>query len=301
MADIGDMITEHSHPELRDPVLMAAFRGWNDAGDAASFAAIHMGRVWAAEKMASIDPEEFYDFQAVRPKVELVDGVTRRIVWPANEFWAARLEGGPRDVILLVGTEPNTHWRTFAQLIVRIARQHSVRLVVTLGALLADVPHSRPVQITGTAADPRLVEELGLQRSRYEGPTGIVGVLHDTFANSGIDSASLWAAVPHYLAVNPNPKAALALVEKASHLVGTHVDVADLSRATTAYEQQVAKIVAADEDVQAYVRMLEERTDEIAFEEMDPSSLPSGDALAAEVESYLRRNDGRKDNNGGQD
>ncbi|CAN5591571.1 PAC2 family protein [soil metagenome] len=291
MADMGEMITEHAEMELRDPVLVAAFRGWNDAGDAASFAAIHLGRVWSAEKMISIDPEEFYDFQAVRPQVELADGLTRRIIWPANEFWAARLEGKERDVILLVGTEPNTRWRTFSRLVVDIAARHSVGLVVTLGALLADVPHSRPVQITGTAADVELVERLGLQRSRYEGPTGIVGVLHDTFAAAGIDSASLWAAVPHYLAVTPNPKAALALVEKAAHLVGADADVSQLKNATAAYEQQVTKIVAADEDVEAYVRLLEERTDEVTLEEMDPSKLPSGEALAAEVETFLRNKD----------
>ncbi len=288
MSDISEMITQHSDIELREPVLVAAFRGWNDAGDAASFAAIHLGRVWSAERMASIDPEEFYDFQAVRPQVQLADGVTRRIVWPANEFWGARLANAGRDVILLVGTEPNTRWRTFSKLVESVARRHRVGLVVTLGALLADVPHSRPVQITGTAADARLVERLGLQRSRYEGPTGIVGVLHDRFAAAGIDSASLWAAVPHYLAVTPNPKAALALVNKASHLIGAPADVSDLENATAAYEQQVAKVVAADEDVQAYVRMLEERTDEVAFEEMDPTKLPSGEALAAELESFLR-------------
>src|SRR5918998_230716 len=288
MPDLEAMVTEHASVELRDPVLVAAFRGWNDAGDAASFAASHLGRVWAAEKIASIDPEEFYDFQSVRPQVELVEGLTRKIVWPANEFWAAKLEDQSRDVILLVGTEPNTHWRAFSKLVLEVARQHAVRLVVTLGALLADVPHSRPVQITGTAADVRLVEELGLKRSRYEGPTGIIGVLHDAFSSAGIDSASLWAAVPHYLAVTPNPKAALALVEKASHLVGAEAEVDDLKRATVAYEEQVAKVVAADDDVQAYVRMLEERTDEVAYEEIDPSKLPSADALAAEVESYLR-------------
>ena len=295
MTPNDEMIEEHSQPELRDPVLVAAFRGWNDAGDAASFAAIHLGRVWAAERFASIDPEEFYDFQAVRPQVELDEGLTRRIVWPANEFWAAELEGTSRDVILLVGTEPNTRWRTFSELIVQVARRHSVGLVVTLGALLADVPHSRPVQLTGTAADPRLVEQLGLQRSRYEGPTGIVGVLHDALGRAGIDSASLWAAVPHYLAVSPNPKAALALVEKASRLVGAEAEVGDLRRATAAYEEQVAKVVAADDDVQAYVRMLEDRTDEVAFEEMDPSNLPSAEALAAEVESYLRDKDDREE------
>jgi predicted ATP-grasp superfamily ATP-dependent carboligase len=292
MAGLSEMITEHGEMELRDPVLVAAFRGWNDAGDAASFAATHMGRVWSASKVASIDPEEFYDFQVVRPQVKLVEGLTRKITWPTNEFWGARLENRPHDVIFLVGTEPNTRWRTFTSLVVDVARRHGVSLAITLGALLADVPHSRPVQITGTAADPKKVERLGLQRSRYEGPTGIVGVLHDRLSSAGIDSASLWAAVPHYLAVTPNPKAALALVNKASNLIGEPADVSDLEQATTAYEQQVAQIVAQDEDVQAYVRLLEERTDEGGME-IDPSKLPSADALAAEVERYLKdKNEG---------
>ncbi|MFN2490625.1 MAG: PAC2 family protein [Actinomycetota bacterium] len=293
MAEPSEMVTQHEQVELREPVLVAAFRGWNDAGDAASFAAIHLGRMWGAQRMASIDPEEFYDFQAVRPQVKLVDGLTRQITWPANEFWGAHLEGPARDVIVLVGTEPNTRWRTFSNVVANVARSHSVKLVITLGALLADVPHSRPVQISGTAADPELVERLGLQRSRYEGPTGIVGVLHDTFATAGIDSASLWAAVPHYLAVTPNPKAALALIEKASELVGADADVSELRKASSAYEEQVAKVVAEDEEVQAYVRMLEERTDEGVVEEMDPTKLPSADAIGAEVERFLRdKNEG---------
>jgi proteasome assembly chaperone (PAC2) family protein len=282
------MITQHSEVELHEPVLVAAFRGWNDAGDAASFAATHMGRLWSAERTASIDPEEFYDFQAVRPQVELVDGVTRHISWPSNEFLAAPGNRTRRDVLFLVGTEPNTHWRTFARLIVDEAKRRGVSLVITLGALLADVPHSRPVPITGTAVDADLIARLGLQRSRYEGPTGIVGVLQDAFASAGVDSASLWAAVPHYLAVTPNPKATLALVRKAGELIGTTADVSELEKATATYEEQVAKIVASDDDVQAYVRLLEERTDETSVEGVDPSQLPSGDALAAEVESYLR-------------
>jgi proteasome assembly chaperone (PAC2) family protein len=245
--------------------------------------------VWSATQLASIDPEDFYDFQAVRPQVELVDGMTRKITWPANEFTAAKLPGTNNDVILLVGTEPSTKWRTFSNLIVEIAKTHGVKLVITLGALLADVPHSRPVQITGTAVDSDLIRRLNLQRSRYEGPTGIVGVLHEAFSRAGIDSASLWAAVPHYLAVTPNPKAALALVERATQLVGAAAEIDDLMRATSVYEERVTEMVAGDEDVQAYVRMLEERTDEQDdIEEMDPSQMPSGDDIAAEFERFLR-------------
>ena len=285
------MITQHTTVELRDPILVAAFHGWNDAGDAATFAATHLGRVWSASKIASIDPEEFYDFQAVRPQVLLEDGETRRISWPTNEFSAAVLPGAAHDVLLLVGTEPNLRWRTFTDLVVGVAKSHGVSLVITFGALLADVPHSRPVQITGTAVDPEVIKRLNLYRSRYEGPTGIVGVLHDAFGKAGIPSASLWAAVPHYLAVSPNPKAALALVEKATELIGVPADIDELTRATAAYEDRVSEIVSTDDDVQAYVKLLEERTDE--DDVMDTGEIPSGEDLAAELERYLREQGGQ--------
>lgn len=283
----GDLI-HHDEPQLNRPVLVAAFRGWNDAGDAASFAAQHLERVWGARPLASIDPETFFDFQATRPQVELTNGETRRITWPANDFTAARLRGATHDVILLVGTEPNLRWKTFAGLVVSLAKRHGVELVITLGALLADVPHSRPVPITGTAADGDLIQRLGLQRSRYEGPTGIVGVLHDALGQAGVASASLWAAVPHYLAVNPNPKAALALVHKAVGLVGWPAEVDDLERASAAYEERVAEMVSSDEDVTAYVKLLEERNDDRNREALEEMELPTGEALAEELESFLR-------------
>jgi proteasome assembly chaperone (PAC2) family protein len=285
---MADALVEHAHIGLEKPVLIAAFRGWNDAGDAASFAARHLGRVWKAERVASIDPEEFYDFQAVRPHVRLLDGETREITWPTNEFFAAKLEGVSNDALILVGTEPNVRWRSFSRVVLEVARRYEVGLVITLGALLADVPHSRPVPVTGTAVDPGLVRRLGLNRSRYEGPTGIVGVLHTAFADTGVDSASLWAAVPHYLAVSPNPKAALALVEKATELIGASADTDDLERAADAYEQEVSDMVATDDDVQGYVRLLEERMDENARTEIDPAEIPSGDDLAAELERFLQ-------------
>lgn len=292
MTDGSDMIVQHDNVDLRDPIIIAAFRGWNDAGDAASFAASHLARVWSANKVASIDPEEFYDFQAVRPQVELRDGVTRTISWPSNDVLAAELPGSPHDALLLIGTEPNLRWKTFSEAIVGLAREHNAHLVITLGALLADVPHSRPVPITGTAADQELIDRLGLQRSRYEGPTGIVGVLHDAFAKAGIASASLWAAVPHYLGVTPNPKAALALVDKAVQLIGAPAEVDDLQRATVTYEDRVAEMVAADEDVQAYVQLLESRSDDRSLDDpIAPQDLPSGDALAAELERFLRDRD----------
>ena len=224
----------------------------------------------------------------MRPQVQLAEGLTRQITWPENDFLGA---AGPRerDVVILLGTEPNTRWRTFCQTVVEVVRALGVELVITLGALLADVPHSRRVHITGTAADAALVERLGLQRSRYEGPTGIVGVLHDALGRAGVDSASLWAAVPHYLAVSPNPKAALALVENATELIGRAAPTADLSRAVAAYEQRATEMVSEDEDVRAYVRLLEERLDQREREEeMDASDLPSGEALAEELERFLR-------------
>lgn len=276
---------------LRDPLMIAAFKGWNDAGDAATFAAEHLARVWGAERFATIDPEEFFDFQAVRPFVELGDGGARKITWPSNEFFAAKMPGAPNDILIMVGTEPSHRWRTFSSLVIDIARKQEVSMLVTLGSLLADVPHSRPTHISGTAADEDLIARLDLQRSRYEGPTGIVGVLHEVFAEAGIPSASVWAAVPHYLAVTPNPKAALALVDKAVQITGMAAEVDDLERASSAYEERVAEIVASDEDVQSYVNLLEERADEREQEVMNPADLPSGDALAAELEEFLRGHD----------
>jgi proteasome assembly chaperone (PAC2) family protein len=292
MNDTARVSWEREPSSLRDPILIAAFRGWNDAGEAASFAATHLRRLWDARRFATVDPEDFYDFQAVRPEVRLIDGITREITWPANEFWVASPEDLDRDVIVLVGTEPSLRWKTFSAMIAEVGKRYEVGLVITLGALLADVPHSRDVQITGTAVDRDLVARLGLERSRYEGPTGIVGVLHQAFAEAGIPSASLWAAVPHYLAVTPNPKAALALVEHATELINASVDVSDLQRATTEYEERVGEIVASDEDVQAYVQLLEQRNDQIVLEEkIDDSQLPSGDSIAAELERYLQERD----------
>lgn len=274
---------------LQAPVLIAAFHGWNDAGDSATFAARHMSSIWGAERVASIDSEDFFDFQNVRPQVTLMDGITREIEWPSNELFGAHLEGCDHDVLIFVGTEPSLKWRTFSDLVVQMAVEQGTRLVITLGALLADVPHSRPVPITGTAVDQELIDRLELQRSRYEGPTGIVGVLHDAFSEAGIDSASLWAAVPHYLAVTPNPKAALALVERAARMVGFPVDIGALVAATAGYEEHVNDMVASDDDIREYVELLESRSDQPdEIEELDPSQLPSGEALAEELERFLR-------------
>jgi proteasome assembly chaperone (PAC2) family protein len=270
--------------------MLAAFEGWNDAADAASTAARYLDKRWEARPFASLDPEDFYDFSESRPQVRLSEGLTREIVWPANDLSAAALPGGQRDVLVLVGTEPQLRWRTFCAQLTGVASDLGVEMVITLGALLADVAHTRPVRVTGTAADPELVRRLRLERSHYEGPTGIVGVLQHACVSAGIPSASLWAAVPHYVASTPSPKATLALVERTAELLSTSVTTTDLEIAAASYERQVSEVVEADEDVSEYVRRLESDTDE---EGLDEASLPSGDSLAAELERFLRdqRND----------
>lgn len=296
-----DAVSWTARPKLRRPVVVAAFEGWNDAADAATTAVRYLDERWTARSFAEIDPEEFYDFSSTRPQVRLVDGVTREIVWPATTFSAASLPNAKRDVVLVLGTEPQLRWRTFCDQVLSVVREVDVELVLTLGALLADVPHTRPVQVTGTAADAELVSRLGLQPSRYEGPTGIVGVLHDALSRAGIPSASLWAAVPHYVAATPSPKAALALVQRTADLLSSPMVVTDLEIAAASYERQVTEVVESDDDVSAYVRQLEERTehdgdddedDDADFSEVD---LPSGEALAAELERFLREHDQRDD------
>jgi proteasome assembly chaperone (PAC2) family protein len=277
-------------PTLRRPVLAAAFRGWNDGAQGATLAAGYLAQTWSARRFASIDPEEFYDFQATRPHVALVEGITRRIDWPENAFYHAELADADRDVVLLLGIEPNLRWRTFTNEVVEVAQELGVELVVTLGALLADVPHTRPSPVTGSASDPELVRELGLAASRYEGPTGIVGVLHDACRRAGLPSASLWAAVPHYASLAASPKAALALARRFTELVGTSVDLADLERAAEAYERQVSEAVSQDEETEAYVQELERRRDTLG----DELDIPSGDALAAELTRFLREHEARR-------
>ena len=282
-----DHVRWDDRPRLRHPVLIAAFEGWNDAADAATTAARYLRQQWGARPFASIDPEDFYDFSSTRPQVRLTEGLTREILWPTNELSAAAMPGGARDAVILVGVEPQLKWRTFASEIVGIARELDVGLVLTLGALLADVPHTRPVRVTGTAANPELVARLGLERSRYEGPTGIVGVLHDACNKASVASASLWAAVPHYVAATPSPKATLALVERAADLLSTSLVATDLEIASAAYERQVSEVVASDEDVSAYVERLEESADEDE-ELLEGTDLPSGETLVAELEKFLR-------------
>jgi predicted ATP-grasp superfamily ATP-dependent carboligase len=277
-------ITER--PDLDRPVLIAAFRGWNDGGQGASLAAGYLAKLWDADQVADVDPENFFDFQATRPNVKLVDGMTRQIDWPETAFYRARPEGLDRDIVLLLGIEPNLRWRAFTELITGFAEELGVELVVTLGSLLADIPHSRPSPVTGSASDEELVERLGLQASRYEGPTGIVGVLHDACKQHDLPSASLWAAVPHYVSLTPSPRAALALCERLGDILGIDIDVDELREASEGYAEQVSRAVAADADTQAYVEDLERRADEL-----DEEDIPSGEALAAELTRFLRERD----------
>jgi proteasome assembly chaperone (PAC2) family protein len=284
-------------PELRRPVLVAAFRGWNDGGQGATLAAGYLAKQWEAEQFASIEPEEFYDFQAMRPQVALEDGMTRKLEWPENSFFHARVPGTDRDAVILLGTEPNLRWKTFSGLVLGLVQDLGVERTVTFGSLLADVPHTRPAPVTAAATDESLMQELGLEASRYEGPTGIVGVLLDACRNAGITSLSLWAAVPHYVSLAPSPRAALALVRRFGELMSIDVDVAELEQAADEYSEQVTEAVSADADTAAYVEELERRVDMLSAEE----HLPSGDTLAAELTRFLREREEQDDADEGAD
>jgi proteasome assembly chaperone (PAC2) family protein len=282
-------------PTLSDPVLITAFRGWNDGGQGASLAGGYLAKVWRAARFADIDPETFFDFQATRPQVSLVDGVSRRIDWPDNAFYHARIPGTTRDAVLLLGIEPNLRWGTFTDIVVSLATELGVELTVTLGSLLADVPHTRPSPVTGSATDSAMVESMGLQTSRYEGPTGIVGVLHDACRRSGISSVSLWAAVPHYVSLAPSPRAAHALCVRLSELLEVDIDTSELAEAAETYSEQVSEAVASDADTAAYVEELEQRSD--AIDDVTDAEIPSGESLAAELTRFLRE----RESEGGDD
>lgn len=284
---MADELRIDHRPELERPILVAAFRGWNDGAQAASLAAGYLAKTWGAERFADVDPENFFDFQATRPHVSLEEGLSRRIDWPETAFYHARPEGLDRDVVLLLGIEPNLRWRTFTELVVGLAGDLGIELLITLGALLADVPHTRSAPVTGSASDKELVERLGLSASRYEGPTGIVGVIHDLCGQSGIPSASLWAAVPHYVSLTPSPRGALALCERLGDVLGIQIEADELEEAARNYEEQVSEAVASDEETAAYVDELERRSDQLD----DATELPSGDALAAELTRFLKQRD----------
>ncbi|HKI92472.1 MAG TPA: PAC2 family protein [Gaiellaceae bacterium] len=284
-----------SRPSLRRPILLAAFRGWNDGGQGATLGGSYLAKVWGAERFAEIDAEDFFDFQATRPQVSLEEGLTRKLEWPENAFYHAPIPGLDRDAVILLGVEPNLRWRTFAGLVSGLASELGVELVVTLGSLLADVPHTRPAPVTAAASDPALVAELGLEPSRYEGPTGIVGVLLDDCRRAGMPSVSLWAAVPHYVSLAPSPRAALALCRRFGELIDADVDLDELEQAAVEYSEQVSEAVSADAETAAYVEELERRVDLLEAAE----DLPSGESLAAELTRYLRERDQQDDSEDG--
>ncbi len=285
-----DVVIWERRPRLRRPIMIAAFEGWNDAADAATGALDYLARSWQAQPFAEINPEEFYDFTSARPESRLDEAGTRRIEWPGVRFSAASVPRGGRDVVLMSGQEPQLKWRTFSAAVSELARDLGVEMVLSLGALLADVAHTRPVRVTATTPHPGLGSELGLSRSRYEGPTGILGVLQDALSRAGIPAASLWANVPHYVAQSPSPKATLALVERATRLLRANVDVVELQLASAAYDRQVDELVAADEDASAYVARLE-RDGEPPGDVTDMAPL-SAEELAEEAERYLREQGG---------
>lgn len=274
-------------PHLRSPVLVCAFRGWNDAAASASTALGAIAGSLDAELIAKVDPEEFFDFQSTRPTITLEEGHTRRIDWPENNLFAARVPTADRDLVLLDGTEPNLRWRTFSETIAAAADALDVEMVITLGALIAEVSHTLPVPISGLASSQSLVDELELERSSYEGPTGITGVVHDLCRQAGIDSASLWAAVPHYVAAVPNPKAALALLRRLEGLTGIAVEASELEEETLDYEEQIGRAVAANPEIEELVSRIEaEQVDLLTAEGED---LPSADTIAREFQRFLRQ------------
>jgi predicted ATP-grasp superfamily ATP-dependent carboligase len=272
---------------LRAPAMVCAFRGWNDAGDAASSAVSFLAASLDARRFARIDSEEFYDFQSNRPCVRFGEAEKREIAWPSVEIFEARAPRAPRDLVLVQGVEPSMRWRGFSSHIVDLAEALGVQVVVSLGALLGDVPHTHPVAMTGHASDPALMERVGIQASNYEGPTGIVGVLHAACADAGLPSVTLWAAVPHYVAAATNPKAALALLRRVEGLIGVSVDVSELESAAADYERQVGLAVQSDPDIQAFVERLEQAAQSEAQDA--PENVPSGDMLAREFQRFLRQ------------
>jgi len=273
-------------PELVDPVLVCAFEGWNDAGEAASDTIDHLRTVWGATPLAELDSEDYYDYQVNRPFIRMDETGVKELTWPTTHLHVARLPLATRDVILVHGIEPNMRWRQFVEEIIRLAGELDVTLVVTLGALLSDSPHTRPVPVTGTATDARVAAALGVEPSHYEGPTGIIGVLHDACHRRGIPSVSLWAAVPHYVAQSPSPKATLALVRRVEDLLDVPVPLGDLPEDSRAWELGVDEMAEEDDEVADYVRQLEQARDAADLPEA------SGEAIAREFERYLRRRGG---------
>jgi len=294
-----ELLRVHERPELRTPTLITAFYGWNDANEVATQAARFLVRSWDAIRFADIDPEEFFVFSEQRPNVRIVEGSQRQIDWPVNEFYYRRGGEGRRDCVVLVGTEPNLRWKTYVEILMSQIEALGVNQVVTLGGLLADVPHSRPPRLTGSATDPRLVERLGrlnVRSSRYEGPTGIVGVFGQSCKAKGIAQLSLWGNVPHYIRSTPNPRVTVAMLRRLDALLDLDVDLGDLEEQAVRFDAEVAEAITRDPEAQSYVRKLEERDDRGGDFEDLPSplggsgpELPSGEEVVRELEEFLRR------------
>ncbi len=269
--------------DLTPPLLIAAFEGWNDAGEAASGVIEHLTAAWDPTAIAEIDPEDFYDFQVTRPVVELTRGRTERLVWPTTRLSRARPEGLDRDIVLVHGIEPNMRWRRFCEELVESFTKLGAEMIVLLGALLADAPHTRPVPISGSVSQPRLAAKLSMRPADYNGPTGIVGVLQQACGNVGLAAVSLWASVPHYVAQPPNPKATLALLRGIEDVFDITLPLADLPVQARAWERGVNELAQQDSEVAEYVKALEDQRDAADLPEA------SGDAIAREFERYLRR------------
>jgi proteasome assembly chaperone (PAC2) family protein len=270
-------------PRLNDPVAVVAFEGWNDAGDAATGAVEHLELIWDARPLAALDPEDYYDFQVNRPTVSLVDGVSRRIEWPTTRISVARPPESERDVVLVRGIEPNMRWRAFCEELVELCHELGVRTVVLLGALLADTPHTRPTPVSGSAYDTESAEKWGLETSRYEGPTGILGVFQDACVQAGLPAVSFWAAVPHYVSQPPSPRATVALLHRVEEVLEIPVPLGALPQQAEDWVKTVDEMANEDAEVVEYVRSLEERATEVDL------SQASGDSIAREFERYLRR------------
>jgi proteasome assembly chaperone (PAC2) family protein len=275
-------------PELRNPIMVCAFKGWNDAAGSATSALTTLADSLPLERVATVDPEEFFDFQDTRPTIQVIDGTYREIEWPETEILVATAESAPRDLVIVLGTEPNLRWRTYSETLLKVADELGVVTVAVLGALIADVAHTLPVPVTGLASDPELVAGLELEKANYEGPTGIVGVIHELCRQREIPSVSLWAAIPHYVAAVPSPKAALSLVGLIERVTGVAADTSALEREASEYEEQIDRAVAADSDIEEMVTRIEEQQRSRVETSLD---VPSGEAIAREFQRFLRHRD----------
>ncbi len=283
-------------PALRSPLLVVAFAGWNDAAESATTAARVLIEKWSAQRFADIEPEDFYDFTSTRPTVSVGPDYQRNLSWPTNSFFYHADPALEHDVIVVVGTEPQLKWRTFTTEIMDVAKQCGVAEVLTLGALLADTPHTRPVPLIGFATDTALLEQLralGVGPTRYQGPTGILGVIHDAARQASLPAISLWASVPHYLGISQNPKVADALLRVVDSLFGLGLDLSDIERAVQRFEQQISAIIATNPEAEAYLKELERRADAVAEgqpeEGAEPSALPPSELLINDLEDFLKR------------